>query len=248
MIPPAPPSPAPSSPAPADRILAAVLGVLRMRRGPRDRRDPVPVVTLSWAQSAAGAIAMKDGAPLLISGKESMTLTHRLRAEHDGILVGIRTVLNDDPLLSVRLVPGPPPPPQPQPVILDSRLRFPPTARLLGRKDRLPWIFHSDAAPGDAALLTEKGARLFSVGRGPGGLDLYETLLKLGAAGMSSVMVEGGATVLRAFLTAGFADQVVVTVSPSPVEGMPGPGIPGLVESLTETCGPDTVTWGTLNL
>ena len=85
------------------------------------------------------------------------------------------------------------------------------------------------------------------MGRGPGGLDLYAVLQSLGAAGFPSLMVEGGARVLRAFITAGFAEQVVVTVSPSTVRGLPGPGMPGLVESLTETVGEDTVTWGTLN-
>ncbi len=237
---------------PEGRIIAAVLGVLASRGGPRMRRDPLPVVTLSWAQSAAGAIAREDGSPLRISGPQSMVLTHRLRAAHDAILVGIQTVLNDDPLLSVRPLPGPPAPPQPQPVVLDSRLRFPRGARLLAREDRKPWIFHScdpeaaDTRPISEAL-REKGARLFRVSRGPGGLDLYEVLRSLGAAGISRLMVEGGARVLRAFLAAGFADQLVVTVSPSTVHGLPGPDLPGMVQSLTEVFGADTVTWGTLN-
>ncbi len=246
-------SPAPEGlPPPPDPIVAAVLGVLDARQGPRARRDPLPVVTLSWAQSAAGAIARRDGSPLRISGPESMILTHRLRAAHDAILVGIQTVLRDDPLLSVRLLPGPPPPPQPQPVVLDSRLRFPIGARLLAREDRKPWIFHAEvsdeqAAAEKVAALTEKGARLFQVTRGPGGLDLYDVLRSLGAAGISRLMVEGGARVLRAFIAAGFADQLVVTVSPSTIRGMPGPDMPGLVQSLTETFGTDSVTWGTLN-
>ena len=73
-----------------------------------------------------------------------------------------------------------------------------------------------------AVALQERGARLFRVSRGPGGLDLYEVLMKLGAAGISSLMVEGGARELRAFISAGFAEQVVVTVRPSTVHGMPG--------------------------
>jgi riboflavin-specific deaminase-like protein len=176
-----------------------------------------------------------------------MALTHRLRAAHDAILVGIRTVLNDDPLLSVRLLPAPSVPPQPQPVVLDSNLRFPLGARLLAREDRKPWIFHAEVSGEKAAALREKGARLFRVTRGPGGLDLYEVLQSLGAAGISRLMVEGGARVLRAFIAAGFADQLVVTVGSSTVRGMRGPDMPGLVQSLTETFGADTVLWGTLN-
>jgi 3,4-dihydroxy 2-butanone 4-phosphate synthase/GTP cyclohydrolase II len=175
-----------------------------------------------------------------------MILTHRLRAAHDAILVGIQTVLTDDPLLSVRLLPGPPPR-QPQPVVLDSRLRFPPGARLLAREDMKPWLFHSENPRERAAALQAGGARLFHVSHGPGGVELYEVLTKLGEAGISSLMVEGGAKVLRAFITAGFVEQIVVTVSASMIQGLPGPGMPGLVESLTESVGADSVTWGTPN-
>jgi len=227
-------------------ILREALAVIRSRHG------SLPVVTVSWAESASGAIATADGRPLLLSGPESMLLTHRLRAMHDAILVGIQTVLADDPLLSVRLLPEPPPHPQPQPVVLDSRLRFPLAARMLAREDRKPWIFSSSGPESGgleekARALEERGARIFRVSRGPGGLDLYPVLQALGAAGITSLMVEGGAKVLRAFITAGFAEQIVVTVSPSAARGLPGPGMPGLVQSATEMCGVDAVTWGTLN-
>ncbi len=220
-------------------VLRAALVVLSRRRG------PLPVVTVTWAQSSAGAIAAEDGRPLVLSGPESMALTHRLRAAHDAILVGIVTVLSDDPLLSVRLLPGTPS--QPQPVVLDSGLRFPVGARLLARPDRKPWIFHCDEPGAAGAALEQRGARLFRVSRGPGGVDLYAVLQALQAEGIHSLMVEGGARVLRAFLTAGFAEQVVVTVSPSTAHGLSGPDIPGLVQTLSEKVGADTVTWGTPN-
>ena len=147
--------------------------------------------------------------------------------------------------------PGPPPHPQPQPVVLDSRLRFPLAARLLSREDRKPWIFSSSEPGGVTAdrvrALEQKGARVFRVSRGPGGLDLYPVLQALGDEGITSLMVEGGARVLRGFITAGFAEQLVVTISPSAVQGLQGPDMPGLVQSVTERFGEDTVTWGTLN-
>jgi riboflavin biosynthesis pyrimidine reductase len=105
----------------------------------------LPVVTLAWARTSSGAIAAADGSRTAVSGSESLLLTHRLRALHRAILVGIQTVLSDDPLLSVRLVEGS----QPRPVVLDSRLRTPPRARLLTRPDMAPWIFH--AGNGDPA-------------------------------------------------------------------------------------------------
>jgi riboflavin-specific deaminase-like protein len=202
----------------------------------------MPVVTLSWARSSNGAIAGPGGVPAALSGPESLRLTHRLRTLHDAILVGIQTVIADDPLLSSRLVAGH----QPQPVILDSRLRFPLDARLLGRTDRSPWIFHADASADAARELTARGARLFAVGRGEGGLDLLQVLRELASLGIASVMVEGGARVLSAFLSQGLVSQVVVTTSPSELTGVMGPVLPAFARSVEDAYGADTVTWGML--
>ena len=92
-------------------------------RGASDYHQSVgrPFVTLSYAQSLDGCIAAKRGQPLALSGPQSLTLTHQLRSAHDAIMVGIGTLLADNPRLTVRLVEGR----DPQPVVLDSRLRFP---------------------------------------------------------------------------------------------------------------------------
>jgi riboflavin-specific deaminase-like protein len=209
----------------------------------------MPVVTLSWAQSLNGAIARRRGARTPLSGPESLRLTHSLRSLHAGILVGIETVLADDPLLSVRLVSGP----QPRPIILDSRLRTPPGCRLMLREDVKPWIFHSGGPAGSAGALERAGARLLRVGRTPSGLDLGEVLRELIREGLGSVMVEGGASVLRGFLAAGQARYAAVTVSPGLMEGLPviaeGDGLPeGLTlrDPVYEMHGRDMVVWGEL--
>mmetsp|Transcript_34521 Transcript_34521/g.55844 ORF Transcript_34521/g.55844 Transcript_34521/m.55844 type:complete len:147 (+) Transcript_34521:57-497(+) len=80
-----------------------------------------PFVTLTYAQSLDGSISAERGSPLLLSGKESMTMTHALRAAHDAILVGVGTLIADDPSLNVRHVNGT----NPRPIILDSSLRMP---------------------------------------------------------------------------------------------------------------------------
>ena len=215
----------------------AVLSVLRARAS-----GELPVVTLSWAQSSTGAIAAAGGAPAALSGPASLALTHRMRGMHGAILVGITTVLSDDPLLSVRLAEGP----QPQPVVLDSRLRFPIRARLLARLDRKPWIFHAGIAGAAAEEgLVRAGARLFPVARGPEGLDLREVLRSLRTEGIGSVMVEGGARVLRAFMSLGYAAQAVITVCRSDVAGVQGPGIPEFVSTMREQYDRDLVIWGT---
>jgi 3,4-dihydroxy 2-butanone 4-phosphate synthase/GTP cyclohydrolase II len=199
------------------------------------------VVTLSWARTAAGTIAAPNGAPLSISGSQSLVLTHRLRAMHDALLVGIETILADDPLLSVRLVEGR----QPRPVVLDSRLRTPPSARLLSRRDISPWIFHAGSEGGGGAELQRAGARLFAVQCGPHGLDLTEVLAALTAEGIASLMVEGGARVIEAFVASGLAAQAVITTSPSLLEGIRGPAVPRLEAMIREHYGEDEVLWGT---
>ena len=206
-----------------------------------------PVVTLSWAQTPASVIAAARGARTTLSSAESLAFTHRLRGAHDGILAGIGTVLADDPLLSVRLAAGR----QPRPVILDTRLRTPPSARLLARTDRSPWIFHGEA-PGDAAReLAARGARLFRVRETGSGLDLDEVLAALAAEGIRSLMVEGGALVLRAFIAAHLARQAVVTVCPREMdgyalfeEGRAWRKRLDFSQSLEEAFGIDTVVWG----
>ncbi|MCA1797659.1 MAG: RibD family protein [Geobacteraceae bacterium] len=80
-----------------------------------------PFVTLSYAQSWGGSITTIQGQPLALSGAESTRLTHQLRSLHDGILVGIETVLSDDPQLTVRHWHGK----NPQPIVLDTSLRMP---------------------------------------------------------------------------------------------------------------------------
>src|SRR5947209_19623337 len=86
-----------------------------------------PEVTLKWAQTIDGRVATTTGHSRWISGPEARILAHRLRAEHDAILVGVGTVLADNPQLTTRLVAGP----DPLRVILDSRLRTPPGAAVV---------------------------------------------------------------------------------------------------------------------
>ena len=225
-----------------DRIADEALRVLR-------DADPqsLPVVTVSWAMSVTGAIAAADGARTALSGPESLLLTHRLRAMHQAILVGIQTVLSDDPLLSVRLVQGA----QPQPVVLDSRLRLPPGVKLLSRTDRKPWVFHleggepavREAVRERGRVLVAAGARLFPVQRGRGGLDLRQVLARLRGEGIHSLMVEGGAHVLGSFMSQGLASQAVITISPKVIDGIEGPQVQQTGRTLRERYGTDEVVW-----
>jgi len=220
---------------------------IAQRRSPDPDR---PWVTLSYAQSLDGSIALASGKPAELSSPESLRLTHRLRAAHDAILVGIGTVLADDPQLTVRLAPGA----DPQPVILDSIPRTPLNARLLRREAQLPWIMvAADTFSSSAQRLSQVGARLLPVPRGTDGqLDLHQVMRCLQAEGIQRVMVEGGARVIQSFLPSGLVDWAMITISPRWLGGMQAlhPGqegsqvFPHIINPTYQVLGSDVVVFG----
>ncbi len=171
-----------------------------------------PFVTLSYAQSLDGSLTTRQGTSHPISAPASLTMTHSLRAAHSAILVGIGTVLADDPALTVRLAPGE----SPQPVILDSHLRTPPDARLL-RGQRPAWIATTPvgAQSSRRRRLERAGARIFTLPADDADrVDPAALLACLGAENVRSLMVEGGARILTSFLQRGLADYAVITIAP----------------------------------
>ena len=192
--------------------LDSLLSSTEVRSQERSR----PWVTLSYAQSLDGSIATQRSAPLALSGAATLRITHSLRAMHSVILVGIGTLLSDDPQLNVRLVTGS----DPQPVVLDRQLRFPMEARLL-RGQKSPWIFTNyNALPEREAILTKAGGRVF---RSDNERHSIGNILSiLGREGMSSVMVEGGASVITSFLQAQLVDLIVLTIASRLVGGVRG--------------------------
>jgi len=172
----------------------------------------MPYVTLSYAQSLDGSLAGGNGRRLILSGEQSMRMTHRIRAEHQAILVGIGTVLADDPQLTVRLAEGT----NPQPVVLDSLLRIPLDSYLVARHPQKAWVFASRGAPVDRRKALEAlGLRVFTVPADPHGrLDLPRVCELLSENGIRSLMVEGGLEVISGFLGADLVDRLIITISP----------------------------------
>ena len=217
----------------------------------RLRRETDPLVTLSYAQSLDGSISLQRGKPLPLSGAESMRLTHRLRASHDAILVGIGTVESDDPQLTVRQVAGE----SPVPVILDSHLRTSANARVFHHpKKPLLACLEAEAKTEKAQVIAKAGATLLPVGGDKDGhISLSDLLNSLYQRGIKSVMVEGGATVIAAFLRKGLVDRVVVTIAPVFVGGLnavekpvgaPANGLLKLKDAKVEAVGNDFVIYG----
>jgi len=177
-----------------------------------------PAVTLSFAQTLDGCIATADHRTLSLSSPASQVMTHRLRAAHDAILVGVGTVLVDDPRLTVRLVEGP----DPRPIVLDTQARTPPGAQLL-RGPQPPWIVCATDALAERRLRLESaGAHMLTAQRNPlGQLDLENVFAQLRAAGIRRLMVEGGAAVIASILRASLVDLIILTVSPRWESGLP---------------------------
>ena len=177
-----------------------------------------PFVTVSYAQSLDGSIATANRQQVQLSGDESMHLTHRLRALNHSILVGIGTVLADNPSLTTRLVAGD----NPQPVILDTRLRTPPDANLVARQDLSTWIVNGNHGSGEGSEeLQRKGATLISCPCTDDGLiNLGALMQELANRQVDSLMVEGGARVITSFIRWKLVDLFVVTVAPKLVGGL----------------------------
>jgi 3,4-dihydroxy 2-butanone 4-phosphate synthase/GTP cyclohydrolase II len=171
-----------------------------------------PFVTLAYAQSVDGSIALNRARPLALSSERSFVMTHLLRSHHSALLVGINTVTADNPRLTVRLCQGL----NPQPVVLDSRLRIDEDCLLFSHPDRPPWLFTTEAAPQAKRMrLQARGAAVHVLPSDAcGRVDLACALRRLAELGVQRLMVEGGARVIMSFLGRGLVDYCVITVAP----------------------------------
>ena len=181
-------------------------------------------LTLTFAQSLDGKLAGALGSPVALSCRESMLMTHWLRSHHKGILIGVNTAVNDDPQLNTRLLDGTFD--NPQPIVLDTSLRFPLSAKLLANyaagAGKQPWIVSSPSPGLDRAWLDRKaaleqaGARIVEV---PDTRDIPTIVHHLRQLGIQSLMVEGGAQIIRSFLRAHsthpIVDNLIITVAPT---------------------------------
>jgi len=169
-----------------------------------------PFITLSYAQTMDGCIAAEKNKQFSLSDQESLIMTHQIRSKHDAILVGIGTILADNPQLTVRRVHGK----NPQPIILDTNLRFPVNAKLL-KGSILPWIFTGKTSSTKKKKELENlGAKVFRLPLERNVIKLESLMLKLATLKISSVMVEGGAEVITNFITNGLADLIISTITP----------------------------------
>lgn len=176
-----------------------------------------PHVTLKLAVSADNKVALAGRRPTAISGPATRDFVHLMRAQNDAIMVGIGTVMSDDPLLTCRL-PGMERR-SPIRVVLDPRLRLPLTSALARTADAVrTWIIAGPDAPDVAEqTLQGRGVRVFRSDAGDWGLDLAAVMRVLATEGITRVMVEGGPRIAAALVSADLVDEVVLLRSPQSI-------------------------------
>jgi len=188
-------------------------------------RDKRPHVILKLAVSSDDKIAAAGRKPVAITGDAARSRVHLLRAQCDAIVVGIGTVLADDPLLTTRL-PGMEAQ-SPVRVVLDRSLRIPGSSRLVHSARQTPlWVMTSNLAEAPAAMkLGAAGAQLIRVATtmAPPGLDLQAVLHALAEKGITRLLVEGGSRVASSFVAAGLVDEIWLLRGPNSIgaDGVP---------------------------
>jgi diaminohydroxyphosphoribosylaminopyrimidine deaminase/5-amino-6-(5-phosphoribosylamino)uracil reductase len=188
-----------------------------------------PLLVLKGALSLDGKIATRTGDSRWVTSAISRREVHRLRASMDALMVGIGTVLKDDPLLTVRL-PGKKRIHQPLRVIVDSRLRIPLHSQIVKTAGEVPTLVAATASASTRKMkrLMEMGLEVSTLPQDPEGrVDLSALMKKLGERGVLSVLLEGGTRLNGSALEAGIVDRILLFIAPKIIGGEKAPGLIG---------------------
>jgi diaminohydroxyphosphoribosylaminopyrimidine deaminase / 5-amino-6-(5-phosphoribosylamino)uracil reductase len=193
-------------------------------------RDVRPLVIAQLGQSLDGRIATPTGDSKYINGPIALDFLHHLRARVDAVVVGVGTVIADDPLLTVRRVPGA----SPARVIIDPNGRIPRNAKCLRAGEAPTYVIrhtsNCDSSPFEALLLPQ----------GKAGIDPLAIVDVLETRGMSRLLIEGGARTVSRFIAAGAVDRLYLLVAPLLIgSGKPGLDLPP-IDQLCDALRPET--------
>ena len=182
-------------------------------------------ITLKIATSLDARIALADGTSQWITNSLSRAKAHELRAAHDAVLVGIGTVLADDPLLTARTVPMPAH--QPVRIVADSHGRTPRSSRLVQSQSAGRVVIATNGQPQD--ILASAGVDIWRCGQGVR-VDPRQLLRRAEAEGIGSILIEGGGTLAASFVRAGLVHELAWFRAPILIgsEGLPALGGLGL--------------------
>jgi len=197
-------------------------------------RTGLPYVTLKAGMTIDGAVATASGESQWITGAESRAAVHHLRNTHDAIMVGIGTVLADNPRLTTRLPQGEGK--NPLRIVVDSTLRTPSSAALLAAEGKTLILTSAAASAVDIERLQREQVEILRVAGNPGAIDLADAMRQLGARGIQSILLEGGGRLHHGALHAGIVDRLCLFVAPLLLggHGLPafsGPGVSHLKDA-----------------
>ena len=176
-----------------------------------------PYIIAKWAMTLDGKIATRTGDSRWISSEESRQYVHKKRAMVDAIVVGTKTVLRDNPLLTCRIEGGR----NPKRVVVDARAELPLCSRLVQTaKDADVFVATTSAASAERIRKLETfGCKMIELKGGPGGVDMLSLIQTLGMMNLTNVLIEGGGTLLGTFFDKKLVDRVMVFVAPHIVGG-----------------------------
>jgi diaminohydroxyphosphoribosylaminopyrimidine deaminase/5-amino-6-(5-phosphoribosylamino)uracil reductase len=178
-----------------------------------------PWITAKYAMSLDGKLATRAGDSRWITGESARRFAHQLRSEHGAVIVGQRTIVRDDPRLTVRLE-GSSPAHGPVRIVVAAGGDLPPAAALWEKATPPVWVACTDDIPRSAAKRLKKlGAEIIRCDGSRGKVSLPSLLHNLAARGITSVLVEGGGELLGGFFDARLVDRVVAFVAPVVVGG-----------------------------
>ena len=174
---------------------------------------------MKYAMTLDGKIASCTGDSKWITGEEARRFAHRLRRQHDAVLVGIGTVMADDPELTTRMVSGK----NPVRIVLDSQLRIPLQAKVLNEAAKTIIFTGVEADEAKACALEAKdNVKVIRLQLTQGQLSVAQVIKSIGEQGITSLLVEGGSAVHGAFYDSGLADRVYAFIAPKIIGGSKG--------------------------
>lgn len=173
-------------------------------------KKKMPFVAIKVAMSADGRIATSSGDSKYITSTEARKAVHQLRAEVDAVLVGVNTVIRDNPQLTPRLVQGK----DPLKIVLDSSLKIPEKCSLMREPSKLLIATTSKAPKSKLDALHQKGAKSIILNQKDGMVDLRQLMEELGKREITSVMIEGGTEVNSSAIKAGIVDKIIIFTAP----------------------------------
>ncbi len=187
----------------------------------------LPFVIMKSAATLDGKIAAASGESRWITGEQARKWVHKIRSQVDAVMIGVGTILRDDPQLTVRLQRGSVR--NPIRVIVDSHLRTPPAARVLhpGTGAEVFIAALSGVPSEKEAALRARGARILAVPPRDGRVDLAELMRQLGERGITSILMEGGSELNASALAQGVVDKVLIFFAPMIMGGWDSPPIVG---------------------